>query len=219
MNHALFPVVKSLFAALLAVSCLAQATEEKKPIQADVAKGEALYANGDTARNIPACVACHGAAGHSTMAQNPKLAAQHAAYIVKQLKDFTGAQRNHPVMSPIAKALSDEEVRHVAAYVNAQTAKSGAAKNKETIDLGKKIYRAGIAEKNVPACAGCHGPAGAGIPAQFPRVAGQHQDYSAAQLINFRSNTRKNNAIMASIAKRLSDDEVQAVSDYMAGLR
>jgi cytochrome c553 len=93
------------------------------------------------------------------------------------------------------------------------------AKVKETAELGRKIYRAGIAEKNVPACAGCHSPNGAGIPAQYPRIAGQHQDYSVTQLTNFRAGTRSNSAQMTVISKRLTDDEMKAVSDYIAGLR
>ncbi|MGZ3157892.1 MAG: c-type cytochrome [Burkholderiaceae bacterium] len=223
MKRAFLPLVNSVFVALLAVSSLAIAAEEKKAeavvSKADPAKGEALYSSGDAARGIPACVSCHGAAGNSTIVQNPKLAAQHEAYIVKQLSNFKSPERNNPVMSTIAKALTDDEAKNIAAYLNAQSQKPGAAKNKDTVGIGKKIYRAGIAEKNVPACAGCHSPNGAGIPAQFPRIAGQHQDYTAAQLTNFRSGARKNSPQMATIAKRLSDDEIQAVADYVAGLR
>ncbi|HEY5798601.1 MAG TPA: c-type cytochrome, partial [Burkholderiaceae bacterium] len=105
------------------------------------------------------------------------------------------------------------------AYLAKQAAKPGAAKNKDTIDLGKKIYRGGIAEKSVPACASCHGANGNGIPAQYPRIAGQHQDYAVAQLTAFRTNARKNSAQMQTIAKRLSDDEMKAVSDYVAGMK
>jgi cytochrome c553 len=216
MKRAFLPFVSSVFVAMLAVSSLAHAAEAKKP---DAAKGEALFSNGDAARGIPACVSCHGAAGNSTIAQNPKLAAQHEAYIVKQLNDFKGTDRNNAVMSPIAKALTAEEINNIAAYVNAQSIKPGAAKNKDTVELGKKIFRAGIAEKSVPACAGCHSPDGAGIPAQFPRIGSQHQEYLAAQLTNFRSGARKNSPQMTTIAKRLSDDEIQAVADYIAGLR
>ncbi|MGZ3236869.1 MAG: c-type cytochrome [Burkholderiaceae bacterium] len=223
MKRAFLPLVNSIFVALLAVSSLAIAAEEKKAepaaAKADPAKGEALYSTGDAARGIPACVSCHGAAGNSTIVQNPKLAAQHEAYIVKQLSNFKGPERNNPVMSTIAKALTDDEAKNIAAYLNAQTLKPGAAKNKDTVEAGKKIFRAGIAEKNVPACAGCHSPNGAGIPAQFARIGGQHQDYTAVQLTNFRSGARKNSPQMATIAKRLSDDEIQAVADYVAGLR
>ena len=151
MNRVFLPFVKSLFVAMLAVSSIAHAAEEKTAVKADPAKGEAIYTNGDTARNIPACVSCHGAAGNSTIVQNPKLAAQHEAYIVKQLNDFKGPQRNNAIMTSIAKALTDAEVKNIAAYLNAQAQKPGAAKNKDTVEIGKKIYRAGIAEKNVPA--------------------------------------------------------------------
>lgn len=222
MKFAFLPVVKSLGVALMAVSSIAFAADAEKTHaapKADPAKGEALYSTGDAARNITACVSCHGAAGNSTIAQNPKLAAQHEAYIYKQLNDFKGAQRNNPVMTPIAKALTDEDMKNIAAYLNTQAQKPGAAKNKDSIELGKKIYRAGIAEKNVPACAGCHSPNGAGIPAQFARIGGQHQDYTAAQLTNFRSGARKNSQQMTTIAKRLSDEEIQAVADYVAGLK
>ena len=222
MNRAFLPLVKSLFVALLVVSSIAQASEEKKTEaikKADPAKGEALYSAGDTARGIPACVACHGAAGNSTIAQNPKLAAQHEAYIYKQLANFKTPDRNNPVMSSIAKSLTDDEMKNIAAYLDAQTQKPGAAKNKDTVEIGKKIYRAGIAEKNVPACAACHSANGAGIPAQFARIGGQHQEYTSAQLTSFRAGTRKNSPQMLTIAKRMSDDEIQAVSDYIAGLK
>jgi cytochrome c553 len=219
MNRAFLPFLKSLFVAMLAVSSIAIAAEEKQAAKADPAKGETIYTNGDAARNIPACVSCHGAAGNSTIVQNPKLASQHESYIYKQLVNFKGPERNNAIMSPIAKALTDDEMKNIAAYLNAQTEKPGAARNKDTVDIGKKIYRGGIAEKSVPACAGCHSPNGAGIPAQFARLAGQHQDYTAAQLINFRSGTRKNSTPMTAIAKRLSDDEIQAVADYVAGLK
>jgi cytochrome c553 len=219
MNRVFLPFAKSLCVMLLAVSSAAIATEEKIVAKADPVKGEALFANGDAGRNIPACASCHGAAGNSTIAQNPKLAAQHAGYIYKQLTNFKGPERNNPVMSSIAKALSDEEMKNIAAYLDAQTPKPGAARNKDTVELGKQIYRGGIAGINVPACAGCHSPNGAGIPAQFARLAGQHQDYTVAQLMNFRSGARNNSVPMAAITKRLTDGEIKAVADYIAGLK
>jgi cytochrome c553 len=219
MNRAFLPFAKSLFIALLAVSSFAGAAEETKAVKADPAKGETIYTNGDASRNIPACVSCHGAGGNSTIVQNPKLSDQHDAYIYKQLANFKTPERNNPIMTPIAKAMTDEEMHNVAAWLDKQTSKPGAAKNKNTIDLGKKIYRGGIAEKNVPACASCHGPNGAGIPAQFARLAGQHQEYTSAQLTAFRAGTRKNSQQMTTIANRLSDEEIAAVSDYIAGLK
>lgn len=219
MNRAFPSFVKFLSVALFALSSLAYANEDKAPVKADPAKGSTLYTNGDPSRGITACVACHGAAGNSTITQNPKLAAQHDAYLQKQLHDFKGPGRNNAIMTAIAKAMNDDDIRNVAAFLNDQKPAPGAARNKNTIDLGKKIYRAGIAEKNVPACAGCHSPNGAGIPAQFARLAGQHQDYTVAQLTNFRTGARNNSAQMSLIGKRLSDDEMQAVSDYIAGLK
>lgn len=219
MKRVFLPFAKSLFVAMLAVSSIAHAVEDKKPAKADPAKGEAIYTNGDPSRNIVSCAACHGAAGNSTIVLNPKLAAQHEAYLVKQLMEFRTPQRNNPVMTGIAKALTDEDMKNIAAYLAKQSPKPGAAKNKDLVELGKKIYRGGIAEKNVPACAACHGPAGAGIPAQFPRLAGQHQDYTDAQLKSFRGGARSNNAQMTTIAKRMSDEEMQAVADYVAGLK
>lgn len=226
MNLAFSPLSKSLRAATLtlvvalsAAASVAYATEEDKAAKPDLAKGEALFSNGDAARGIVACVSCHGAAGNSTITVNPKLAGQHNAYLVKQLADFTGATRNNAVMTTFAKAMNVDDVKNVAAYLAAQKPKSGVAKNKDIVELGKKIYRGGIAEKNVPACAGCHSPNGAGIPAQFPRLAGQHQDYTVAQLTNFRTGVRSNSPQMVTIAKRMSDEEMKAVADYVAGLK
>lgn len=218
MNRVCFPIVKSAFVALLAITSFANA-EETKTVKADPAKGEALYNTGDTARNITACIACHGAAGNSSISQNPKLTGQPGAYIHKQLVDFKGPARNNPIMTGIAKAMTEEDIQNVVAYLSKQKTSPGAARNPATVELGKKIYRGGIAEKHVPACASCHSANGAGIPAQFPRLAGQHQDYTTAQLVNFRSGVRKNSEPMTQIAKRMSDEEIQAVADYVAGLK
>jgi cbb3-type cytochrome c oxidase subunit III len=222
MNHKSF--LKSLFVAMLALTTLAYANEEKTAavnteVKADPAKGEALYTNGDAGRNIIACVSCHGSAGNSTISQNPKLAGQHAAYLAKQLDNFTGATRNNAVMTTMAKALTPDDIKNVTTYLSMQTAKAGAAKDKNLVEMGKKIYRGGIAAINVPACAGCHGPNGAGIPALFPRLAAQHQDYTVAQLTTFRAGTRSNSPEMKSISARMSDEEIKAVSDYIAGLK
>ncbi|MDN2700263.1 c-type cytochrome [Janthinobacterium sp. SUN073] len=223
MNRAFSPLFKSMLLALLAVSATASAVEAPKPaVKADAAKGATLYADGDAARGLPACVSCHGAAGNSTITVNPKLAGQHESYIYKQLVDFTTPERSQPVMTTYAKMLSDADKKNIAAYLGAQLSKPGAAKNKDTIDLGKKIYRGGIASKQVAACASCHGATGNGLPVQYPRIAGQHQDYTVAQLTMFRStkaDARKNSAQMHTIAARMSDDEIAAVADYIAGLK
>jgi cytochrome c553 len=226
MNRAFSPFVKSLFVTLLAVSATVSAAEEKKPAHAeaaavkiDPAKGGSLFADGDNARGLPACVSCHGAAGNSTITVNPKLAAQHQGYLYKQLVNFTTADRNQPVMTTYAKMLTDEEKHNIAAYLATQQQKPGAAKNKDTVEPGKKIYRGGIAETKVPACASCHGATGSGIPVQYPRIGGQHQDYTVAQLTAFKTGARKNSPQMTAIAKRMSDEEMKAVADYVAGLK
>lgn len=221
MKRVFLPIAHSLFVAALTLSAMAgaYAAEPTAVAKADPAKGEALYNNGDGARNIIACVACHGAAGNSTIAQNPKLAAQHEAYLHKQLIDFTGPTRNNAIMTGMAKALSPEDMKNISAYLSVQKASPGAAQNKDIVDIGKKIYRAGIAEANIPACAGCHSPNGAGIPAQYPRIAGQHQDYTVAQLTSYRAGTRSNSIQMTAVAKRMSDEEIKAVADYVAGLK
>jgi cytochrome c553 len=220
MNRAFSSLVKSLLVATLAVSGFASAAEHAAaPAKADPAKGATLYESGDAARGLPACVSCHGAAGNSTIAANPKLAAQIAPYVYKQLVDFTTPNRNNPIMTPYSKLLKDDEKKDIAAYLSGQVAKQGAAKNKDIVELGKKIYRGGIAGTGVAACASCHGANGNGIPAQFPRIAGQHQDYTVAQLQAFKGGARKNSIQMSTLAKRMSDDEMKAVADYIAGLK
>lgn len=222
MKRDFLPFAKFLLSALLAVSAITSvnAAEEKKAVvKPDVSKGQALYVNGDATRSIPACVSCHGEAGNSTININPKLSAQHEAYLVKQLQEFTKPERNNPVMTSIAKAMTAEEIKNVSAFLNEQKPKQGASKNKDTVDFGKKIYRAGIAEKNVPACASCHGATAAGMPVLYPRLAGQHMDYTVSQLEAFSKGSRKNSELMTTIAKRMSVDEMKAVADYIAGMK
>ena len=214
--------VKSLFVASLGLGAFAStagAAEVARAAKPDPAKGATLYDSGDAARGLPACLSCHGANGNSTIAANPKLSNQIEAYTHKQLVDFTTPQRVNPIMTTYSKMLTDEEKRNVAAYLATQKAKPGAAKNKDTVELGRKIYRGGIADKGVAACASCHGANGGGIPIQYPRLSGQHQDYTVAQLVSFRSGARKNSAPMSALAKRMSDDEMKAVADYIAGLK
>lgn len=217
------PYFFSLVAAILAFSSLTSFAESNTIAanSPDATQGEALYTNGDASRQIVACVSCHGAAGNATIVQNPKLAGQHAPYLLKQLNDFTGPTRANPVMSTMAKALTTQDKKNLSAYLSQQQPKPGAAKDKTLLDLGKQIYRAGIASIHVPACAACHGPTGSGIPgsAAYPRLAGQHQEYTVAQLLAFRSGTRSNGPKMVTISHRMTDDEMKAVADYIAGLK
>jgi cytochrome c553 len=165
------------------------------------------------------CAACHGADGNSGIPANPKLAQQHTDYIVKQLAEFKSGKRPSPIMQPIAAQLSEADMRNIGFWAASQKAKPGFAKDKELVSLGEKIFRGGLLDKQVAACAGCHSPNGAGVPSQFPRLAGQHADYTYAQLVNFQNGARKNSPQMVDIATRLSDREMKAVSDYIAGLR
>jgi cytochrome c553 len=215
-------IVKSLLASFLIVGSAFAADAAHAPpaaAKADPAKGGSLYDTGDNARGLPACASCHGAGGNSTINTNPKLAGQIDNYLHKQLVDFTTPARNQPVMTTYAKMLSEDEKKNIAAYLATQQPKQGAARNKDTLELGRKIYRGGIADRGVAACASCHGATGSGIPAQYPRLAGQHQDYTVAQLQAFKTGGRSNSPQMSTLAKRLSDDEMKAVADYIAGLK
>ena len=201
-----------LFAACLAVPVVNASAEEAKPAatKPDLAKGEASF--------NAVCAACHGAEGNSTIPVNPKLAQQHPDYLVKQLQDFKSGKRANPVMSGMAATLSDSDVKNIAYWLGTRTAKPGFAKDRELVTLGERIFRGGIADRQIPACAGCHSPNGAGIPAQYPRLSGQHADYAAVQLTGFRDGVRKNSLQMTQVAAKLNDSEIKAVADYVAGL-
>jgi cytochrome c553 len=177
----------------------------------DLAKGQA------TATAV--CAACHSFDGSRGSPSQPILAGQHPEYLVKQLTEFKSGKRANAVMKGFASMLSEDEMRHVAAFYASKTAKPGFAKSKEAVVLGEKIYRGGIADRSVPACAGCHSPTGAGIPVVYPRLAAQHGDYIKAQMLAFRAGTRKNSAQMMGVAAKMNDREIEAVSDYIAGLR
>jgi cytochrome c553 len=207
MKPAALLFVPALIAALLAGSALAnEAPAAAKP---DPVKGAAAAA---------ACQACHVADGSRGVPTNPILQGQHPEYIVKQLTEFKAGKRKNAVMNGMAAAVQDADMANIAAFYASKQAKPGFAKNKETLTLGEQIYRGGITARQVPACAGCHSPNGAGIPAQYPRVGGQHADYTEAQLNNFRSGARANSVQMMAIAAKLNDLEIKALADYMSGL-
>lgn len=165
------------------------------------------------------CAACHGADGNSMISLNPKLAGQHAPYIEKQLTEFKSGKRQNAVMSGMAATLSEQDMKNLAAYFSSQKITLGEAKSNGPGSVGEKIYRAGIKENGTPACAACHGPTGAGLPKQFPRLAGQHADYTLAQLKAFRTGERANGPMMTAIATKLTDAQMAAVADYIQGLR
>ncbi len=217
LRYAVVSTALASLAASICISSLANANEPSAPQKIDIKAGEALYSNGDASKGITACVGCHGPNGNSASGAWPKLAGQHAGYVSMQLKHFKAGERANPVMMGMSAMLQETDMANISAYLNKQVAKPGTAKIKETIELGQSIYRGGIAAKNVPACASCHGPAGAGVPVQFPRVGGQWAEYTETQLISFRSGARKN-VQMNMIAAKLSDTELKAVADYIAGL-
>jgi cytochrome c553 len=146
------------------------------------------------------------------------LQGQHPEYLAKQLTEYKSGLRANAIMSGMAATLSEQDMKNVAAFYASKQAKPGFAKDAELAKLGEKIYRGGIADRQIPACAACHGPNGAGIPAQYPRMAGQHADYTAAQLTAFRGGVRKNNAQMTGVAAKLNDREIQGLAEYIAGL-
>ena len=202
--------------ALLVVICaayvpLGQAAEQAA--KADPAQAQQIVTN--------VCAACHAVDGNSVSPVNPVLAGQHADYTAKQLANFKSGERKNPIMVGMAATLSPQDMNNIGAYFEAQKPKTRAARNPDLVKLGQQIYRGGIAAKGVAACASCHGPNGAGIPAQFARVAAQYSEYSAAQLQAFRAGERANDPgkMMRTIAARLSDQEIKSVSEYMAGLR
>lgn len=188
----------------------AQAAGTPSSFKADLAKGQQLAAS---------CMACHAADGTRGSPANPILQGQHPEYLVKQLTEYKSGKRKNAIMQGMAAGLSQDDMRHIAAFYASKEPKPGFARNKETVALGERIWRGGISNKAVPACAGCHSPNGAGIPAQYPRMAGQHAEYTEAQLLAFRSGLRANNAQMSAIAYKLDDAEIKAVSDFAAGLR
>jgi cytochrome c553 len=197
----------SVFNASANTPAPAPAAKAAKP---DLAKGEASFG--------AVCAACHGADGNSGTPANPKLAQQHPEYLVKQLQEFKSGKRANAIMSGFASTLSDDDMRNIAFWLGSKTAKPGFAKDKELVALGEKIYRGGIADRQVPACAGCHSPNGAGLPIQYPRIGGQHAEYASAQLTAFRDGVRKNSLQMNQIAAKLNDREIKALADYVAGL-
>ncbi|MFM2186710.1 MAG: hypothetical protein RIR43_1282 [Pseudomonadota bacterium] len=206
--------LNALLSALVATATVGAASAlAAKPAAApapDLAKGQAT---------AQVCSACHTVDGSRGSPANPILAGQHPEYLVKQLQEFKAGKRKNAIMAGFAATLSDDDMRNVAAFYASKTAKPGAAKDKDLAALGEKIYRGGIGDRNIPACAGCHSPTGAGIPAQYPRVGGQHADYTEAQLVAFRVGARGNSAQMSAIAAKMNDREIKAVSDYIAGLR
>ena len=199
------------FAATFAFAGSAFANEAAPAAKIDTAAGEATY--------TAVCAACHGADGNAGSPEYPRLAGQHPEYLAKQLHEFKSGKRANAIMSGFSAMLDDADMQNISAWLAVQKPKAGAAKDKELVSLGEQIYRGGIADRNIPACAGCHSPNGAGIPSQYPRLSGQHAAYTEAQLKALRDGTRANNNVMHEVAAKMNDREIKAVADYAAGLR
>lgn len=180
------------------------------PAKPDLARGQAIATQ--------VCGACHSHDGSRGAPANPIIAGQHPEYLVTQLQHFKSGQRNNAIMRGFASTLSDADMVNVAAYYASKQAKPGAAKDKDLVLIGERIWRGGIPDRKIAACAGCHSPNGAGIPIQYPRIAGQHAEYTEAQLLGFRSGARVN-IQMNGVAAKMNDREIKAVADYAAGLR
>ncbi len=203
------PLLIAGFVAAFSFSAVANEAVPAK-YKPDLAKGEASFG--------AVCAACHGPDGNSTAPIYPKLAQQHAEYLVKQLTEFKAGKRANPIMLGFASTLAEEDMKNIAYWVSSKASKPGFSREKELVTLGERIFRGGIADRQVPACAGCHSPNGAGIPAQYPRLAGQNAEYATAQLTAFRDGVRTNSLQMTQVAAKLNDREIKAVSDYIAGL-
>jgi cytochrome c553 len=202
----------------LATLVLAAGAHAQIAVKGDPAKAQQIVKQ--------VCVACHNVDGNSTLPANPVIAGQHAEYAFKQLLNFKSedgkaAERPSPVMTGIVASLTREDMANLALYFSGQQAKPRVARDAELVKLGEAIYRGGVMSRNVPACSSCHGPNGAGIPAQFPRLAGQHAQYTEEKLRQFRSGERANdpNRMMRLVAQKLSDKEISALAQYVQGLR
>ena len=203
-------LIVSLTLALSSMGSARAAEAQTPAFKPDLAKGATVAAT---------CQACHTADGTRGAPANPILQGQVPEYLVKQLTEFKSGKRDNAIMAGMSAALSEEDMKNVAAFYADKHAKSGFAKSKATIYLGEKIYRGGIADRNIPACSGCHSPNGAGIPIQYPRLSGQHAEYTEAQLVAFRGGLRTNSVPMTGVAAKMNDKEIKAVADYIAGLR
>ena len=211
MKHGLVLALAIAGATMRSVASFA--AETQVAATADPAKGQQIVTQ--------VCSACHGADGNSASPANPNLAGQGATYIAIQLSYFKAGTRNNPVMAGFAAALSQADMANLGAYFERQTLKPQAARDKNLAMLGQNIYRAGNPASGVPACAACHGPNGAGIPANYPRLGGQYADYTYAQLKAYNSGERAHGsaAIMQGVVAHLSDHETKALAEYIAGLR
>ena len=205
------PVLTAAVLAFSSVSAFSASDTAPKVAKPDLAKGEASY--------TAVCVACHNADGNASIPLNPKLAQQHPEYLVKQLQEFKTGKRKDAVMAGMVANLSDADMRNMSYWLSTKPAKLGFAKDKDAVALGERIYRGGIAVRQIAACASCHSPNGAGVPAQYPRLSGQNADYVVKTMHDFRDGKRANSIQMTGVTSKMNDKEIKAVADYIAGLR
>ena len=209
----------AFLAATAIISTAASGQERAATAKPDLAKARQIAGQ--------VCAACHGADGNSAAAANPNLAGQDADYITLQLAHFKAGIRANPTMQAMAASLSDDDMRSLGAYYAQQKPKGLAAKDPSLVKSAQQLWRGGDAANGVPACSACHSPTGAGIPKNFPRLAGQYADYTYAQLKAFKAGERGadaagrdiNGRVMNAIAQKMSDAQMKAVADYAAGLR
>jgi cytochrome c553 len=211
-------MIRTTALAVLTAACFSVFAADEAKVKPDLAKARKI------AETV--CVACHGIDGNSPLPANPILAGQDSAYLFKQLSDFKAADgktaaRNNAIMAGMAAMLSVEDMQSLAVYFSQQKRKPAMASDEHLVAAGRSIWRKGDFERGIPACAGCHGAAGAGVPTQYPRLAGQYAEYTELQLKNFRSEERSNDPqkAMRTIADKFSDKQIKAVADYIAGLR
>ncbi len=205
------PLLTSVVLAFSSVSAFAASEAAPVSPKPDLAKGEASF--------TAVCAACHNADGNASIAINPKLAQQHPEYLIKQLQEFKSGKRKDPVMQGMVANLTDADMRNISYWLVSKPAKLGFAKDKDSVALGERIYRGGLADRQIAACAGCHSPNGVGIPAQYPRLAGQNADYVVKTMHDFRDGKRGNSMQMTGVTAKMNDKEIKAVADYIAGLR
>jgi cytochrome c553 len=209
---------RTVLATLLLTASLSANASTPAPAAADATAGQQIAGT--------ICAGCHGADGNSQIPVNPILAGQHPEYLFKQMSNFKSADgkpavRNNAIMNGMIASLSEQDMKNVAAWFAGQKINPATAKDETLIAQGRKLWRAGDLTKGIPACAGCHGAAGAGLPAQYPRLAGQFAEYTDAQLKAFRNGDRTNDPekMMRMIAAKMNDQEIKAVAEYAAGLR
>lgn len=190
----------------------------ESPATGDVEKGKEIAAG--------ICAGCHNADGNSVIPIYPILAGQYPGYIAKQLHDFKAAEgetakRDNQIMAPMVATLSDDDIANLATYYSQQKPQAGSVSDASLVEAGKKLYQGGDLEHSIPACSSCHSPNGQGIPPHYPRIDGQYPAYTLSQLQAFRQGTRKNdtNSTMQTIVSRMSEQEMKAVSEYIATLR